>query len=931
MNLILPRKFRDVITKKASLSGALDTLIDIFSEWLTHNKTDFFPEYTDHGIDHIQSVIDTAEEIISDEAWKIITPEDVYVLTSSILLHDCAMHLSKDGLWDLLSNGLYNGVLFGFDNEDEWSVRWEQFCKEVKRFDEHDYSTFFGEFRKVTLPEVDCASLDDNQKIIIGDFVRRYHACISQVISTYGIPSKNGPTVVFNDSFNYLNQLSGFIARSHNHPLREVVDLLGDERKREHRETHPTYLMGVLRIADYLQLKSDRTPKILFKTIGFCSPISIKEWKKHLSIISTNNFHPDDELLFIEAYPEDAITLVGIKHLLSGLQKELDEFWAVSGEVYSRYNPLNSLTIKYRRVKSNIDNPIKYVEDNHKTYHPEVLSVKADDQKLFPLLIKPLYGDLPQIGLRELLQNSLDATNERYSQETSLITNYETIPHSINIKINFNDNTFILKDNGVGMNIDVIRNYFLKIGSSYRTSEQWKSDFNDNDSTKIPRTGKFGIGMLAGFLIGDKIEVITTHMNDHSKSIRFAYKLDSNEIELKFINKSDIGTSIIVHSDKARLETLRDSLKNIFPSVTKYNYYRQDINPSSWWYFLDTPNIITEIIEGDKSKEIRSPYIIKKETLDKEWTKIVDSRLDGFYWRHNSKQANVYCNGIMIQKMPSPIITITDSFNSVDFSHLEICSFDNSAEFPLNLTRDELVTKGFYEEDKLRTSVLSDFIEKFNKFFIEYVYGKNSILSMVELYSKSTWSNLFIPLIFKVDKVIPFGKKDNEEKYTLVDFIYSNQKRGLIYSNNFESLKNDIYYSCFENSEKKIETIENAINFLLLFRRGTEAWRFASIDEVNDKDNFQLNSFLYLKEYDFEKIKEENIVYLKERGVLVTKLSGWVVMYKGSSANPLPELGSTILNSIGGDIFMFALYKTVKLNCSEFSDLWEERFCSNNE
>ena len=160
------------------------------------------------------------------------------------------------------------------------------------------------------------------------------------------------------------------------------------------------------------------------------------EWKKHLSIISTNDYHPDDELLFIEAFPDDAITLSGIKKLLTGLQQELDEFWAVTGEVYSRYKPLNNLTIKYRRVKSNIDDPIKYVETNHKSYHPEILSVKADNQKLFPLLIKPLYGDIPHIGFRELLQNSLDASNERFSKESGKNIIDLDIPYEINIEIN---------------------------------------------------------------------------------------------------------------------------------------------------------------------------------------------------------------------------------------------------------------------------------------------------------------------------------------------------------------------------------------------------------------------------------------------------------------------------------------------------------------
>lgn len=932
MKLVLPQKFREIITTKASISGGLDTLIDTFSDWLTNNKTEFFPEYTDHGIDHIQSVINTAEEIISEGSWEHITPEDVYVLVSSILLHDCAMHISKEGLWDLINNDLYNGVLLGFETEDEWFIRWEKFCEEVKRFDEHDYINFFGEFREVNLPEIGCNSLEDNQKIIIGDFVRRYHACIAQVIATYGIPSENGVVKIFDSNFNYLNQLSGLIARSHNHSLREIVDLLGDERKREHRNTHPTYLMGVLRIADYLQLKSDRTPKILFNTIAFCSPISIKEWTKHLSIISTNNYHPDDELLYIEAYPEDANTLVGIKNLLTGLQKEFDEYWAVSGEVYSRYEPLNKLSLNYRRVKSNIDNPIKYVENNHKGYHPEVLAVRADNQKLFPLLIKPLYGDLPQVGLRELLQNSIDATNERYSQEISSNVNRESIPYTIDIEINFDTDTFTLIDNGVGMSVEIIKDYFLKIGSSYRTSEQWKSNFCTNETTNIPRTGKFGIGMLAGFLIGDKIEVKTKHITEDSKATHFNYKLDSNEIELKFIRKKEVGTTIVVHSNTERLKVLSSNLKEIYKNRSTYRYWHDDEDNnelSSWWYFLDTPAVNISIIEDGSKEVLTSPYLINKEDLNKHWNKINDTALDDFYWRHNNNQPYVYCNGIMIQTMSSPEIVIHNGYDKVIFSDLEICVFDNAGKFPLNLTRDELVINHFYEIEKLYRSVTVKYVRRFENLLSDYSYSISSILNIIREYSPKHSGFIFIPLLFQSESILPFSGKQNEQEdqYVLVDFIYSRQKRGVIYNEKFEEIKSNFSYSCFEHSEKRAETIEKAINFLLLRRDSTQSWDFEGKDRVDT--GIQLSAWVYVKKYDFDKLQDSTTRFLESRNLTITHFGDWLIISKNEDSSNLPELGGEISALSDSNYFMFALYKVIDLKETDFSNLWEKNILTN--
>lgn len=313
MKLKLPIKFEKVLEQDTKLRAETLRLVSEFFDWMYENKTEFFPEYTDHGVLHVQSVLDTAEEIILDESFKILSPEDIYVLVSAVLLHDCAMHISKNGLWELISNNRFNGVLFGFSSDEEWLHRWNNFSSDVNRFEESDWYKFFGEYQPVTLPNIGDSSISDDQKIVIGDFVRRYHACIAQVISTYGIPVDKGVHEVFNSEFNPLNQLAGFVARSHNYGLRQVKDKIShNNRDRMYLNVHVSFLMGVIRIADYMQFTSKRTPKKLFENKGFCSPISIAEWEKHLSIISTNDADPDQELLFVEATPDDAKTLVGI-------------------------------------------------------------------------------------------------------------------------------------------------------------------------------------------------------------------------------------------------------------------------------------------------------------------------------------------------------------------------------------------------------------------------------------------------------------------------------------------------------------------------------------------------------------------------------------------------------------------------------------------
>ena len=68
------------------------------------------------------------------------------------------------------------------------------------------------------------------------------------------------------------------------------------------------------------------------------------------------------------------------------------------------------------------------------------------------------------------------------------------------------------RDNGIGSTKEIVEKYFLNIGNSFYKSRDfqklrstWLSDFQP--------TSQFGIGILSCFMIGDKIEVTTTPLN----------------------------------------------------------------------------------------------------------------------------------------------------------------------------------------------------------------------------------------------------------------------------------------------------------------------------------------------------------------------------------------------------------------------------------
>lgn len=934
MSLVLPKKFVNIL-EGTKYHGEILTVLEKFTDWIKDNRLEFFPEYTDHGIDHIQSVLNTSEQIITEKSWEILTPEDIYVLISAILLHDCAMHIDKNGLWALITHDKFNGATLGKFEKISWEIKWNEFKIKIKRFEENDWINFFGKFETVVLPEIDEINIMDYQKIIIGDFIRQYHGDIAEIIATYGIPCKsdndNNSYEIFNSNFTSLNQLAGFIAKSHNYHLREMVDQLGGEQTaRNYCSVHSAYLMAVLRIADYLQFTNARTPKILFKIrgTGMCSPVSLKEWKTHLSILHSHYEHSDNELLFVDAQPEEAHILEKMQILFSNIQYELDSCWAVIGEIYSRYSYLSNFGLTIRRIRSNIDNPQEYIKMNHKKFYPEILKIKSDNEKILPLLVAPLYGDFPQIGIRELLQNSIDACNERYSSEIkSNITN-ENIPYKVEIKINLDNNTLVIEDNGIGMDIDVIKNYFLKIGASYRYSEVWKATHSDENSTYVPRTGKFGIGMLAGFLIGNEIEVVTKKATmQNSEAIQFTYNLNQQKIQVNFIFYEGIGTRIVIKSDKEKLKTIVRNLHN--------DHYAPELR--SFWYYLDTPQVNITVIENKETKIIENNYLIKKKDISEIWNPVKNSTLQGFYWRLEERSSyyhyheKLYCNGIAIrakQRDIFPIIKIDFGWEKLRLEIHDICIFDNLGQFPLNLTRDNLISSQFFEIEKLRNSVLEFFYLKLKNLLTNFTYSDNVILQLIML-CKNTQHSPLLPFVLFKNKILPFGHQDMIGKKILFDFTYDSQKRGIIYNTAFQ-LINDFGYTCIYDSKKEVDTIRYAIEYFF-FNEAVENTRFyASLNNSYMREKMKklpltFEGFIYIKTYDLNKLDTNEIHFLEQNNITITSINvHWSVLVKTKNISSIPKIGEAIIANKSLNSFLFVIGEITSIDKTEFSELWEQ-------
>ena len=301
-----------------------------------------------------------------------------------------------------------------------------------------------------------------------GEFLRRNHAAIAEYIAINGFPGYR-TTDLFTEFEDEEKRIIGLIAKSHGVSLRSAAEessqkLIGKINSYRPSNTPIIYLMALLRIGDILDMGKDSSPHIVSDMQQFNSAISKEEWEWNQAIDSSNFNWETARTLYIQALPTTTSQFVKTKKNLQWFQSELDLSWAALCDYYgSDY----SMTI--HRIESNIFEQPELFKNKFLTKEAKI-KVAANLSKL---LVDPLYHGNPIYAVRELLQNSVDACNLRKKIENDKC-NKEYVGH-IRVEIDTQNNLFTIYDNGIGMDEDVITNYYLTIGASFRDSDFWKN------------------------------------------------------------------------------------------------------------------------------------------------------------------------------------------------------------------------------------------------------------------------------------------------------------------------------------------------------------------------------------------------------------------------------------------------------------------------
>ena len=469
-----------------------------------------FPNYTLHNTGHSFRIMEYMSKIVSDVSK--LNELEITLLIYSALLHDIGMAVSEEDV-NLIKSDSF------------------PFC-DVK----------FSAMKKI---------MNGNEDLALQEYVRRIHASLSGRFIIENLKDKLIIPKLIN--LDFAKELA-LICQAHTEDYDWIKTNLRTNEVRGDYSFNSQFIASILRLADILDIDGNRTPYNLYKII---SPkgISDEEWKQHF-IISNN-----DKIIINEKTQQKKIVFHGKATNASIHRKILVYISWVKNELTNATALVNSMPTQYSLVYDT--NPEVNIQTEGYTFsgYKMTLEFKAISSLLMG---EKIYGS-KFLGLRELIQNSIDSCRIRQeTEELKYEFGEDAYQPKIKIILDLDKNQAIIKDNGSGMSMDIIKKHFLNIGVSYYNS----TDFLLKDFDYKP-IGNFGIGFLSCFMLSDEVKVLTRHYKAKNK---YLIELEKGNEWTSLTESEDVsfdGTEVILNYSNF-IEVFDNKPQNVKTFLSKY-------------------------------------------------------------------------------------------------------------------------------------------------------------------------------------------------------------------------------------------------------------------------------------------------------------------------------------------------------------------------
>jgi molecular chaperone HtpG len=281
-------------------------------------------------------------------------------------------------------------------------------------------------------------------------------------------------------------------------------------------------------------------------------------------------------------------------------------------------------------------------------------SFQTEVKKLLHLMVHSLYSN-KEIFLRELISNAADAVDKL---RFKALKNSDLIADDPNFHIRITPDekagTLTISDNGIGMTKEEM---IANLGTIARSgTAEFLSQLTGDQKKDASLIGQFGVGFYSGFIVADKITVISRAAGSDTAA-KWVSDGDG-EFEIGDAERATRGTDVILHLKESEKEFLNDwRLRSI---ISKYS---------------DHINVPVEMLkpaepakEGEEPKPSTEYEVVNKATAL--WTRnkaeITDEEYKEFYkhishdfadplcWSHNKVEGKLEYTSLLYVPKNAP-------------------------------------------------------------------------------------------------------------------------------------------------------------------------------------------------------------------------------------------------------------------------------------